>query len=511
MRILTAAEMQAADRAAIEHGIPGLLLMEHAALAVAATARRLLGPAGKVVVVTGGGNNGGDGWAAARLLASGGVPVTVLPLVGAEALSGDAGTMALAFAKLSGAAPAAVADGVKPAIAAGPGDVVVDAIFGTGLARPPEGRFLAAIEAIDEARRRGAKVLSVDLPSGLSADTGRPLGAAVVADATVTFAALKRGLVLEPGASLAGQVEVADIGIPERLLGGKPALRLLGEAEIRGLLPKRERDSHKGTYGHVLVVAGSEGRTGAAALCAKAVLRSGAGLCTVSARAPALPQILAHVPEAMGAALPYDGPLGPADFDHLSKAVEGKAALVIGPGIPRGPETGQLLARLLAETDCPVVLDADALNALEIESSVLKGAATELVITPHPGEMARLCGIPTSLVQEDRLGVATRFAKEHSCVVVLKGAGTVIADPDGETAVNPTGNAGMATAGTGDVLAGVVGALLAQGLPAPAAARVAVWAHGLAGDLRLGERGRMGLVASDVVKGLGAVWARLGA
>lgn len=508
MRIVTAAEMKAADEAAIaKFGVPALLLMEHAAIAIAAEARARRGPHGRVLVVTGAGNNGGDGWAAARLLHRAGVPVKLFPLVAPEALEGEAVRMARAYLARGGEAVRIPTEEAELPLAAGPGDVVVDAIFGTGLTRAPEGRFARAIASIATARAAGAFVLAVDLPSGLSADEGRPPGACVQADATVTFAALKRGLVLEPGVSLSGTVTVAEIGIPEAAFGGVPSLVGLEEEGVRALVPARLRDAHKGSCGHVLLVAGSHGKTGAASLCARAVLVGGAGLVTILARPGVMEAALAQLPEAMGAVLPGEGALGLADVEAIVAAAEGKSALVVGPGIPRGAETGKLLARLLAEIECPVVLDADALNALEDEPAVLKGAATAVVVTPHPGEMARLAGIPVSLVQEDRLGTAQRFAREHHCVTVLKGAGTVIAEPEGATSICRTGNPGLATAGSGDVLAGLLGALLAQGLPAAAAASVAVHLHGAAGDDAIRQKGVRGLLASDVIDAIAARWA----
>lgn len=506
MRILTAAEARSVDTAAIdEFGIPGVVLMEHAARAVADAVRERLGPGRRVAVVAGAGNNAGDGYAAARLLSFAGLDVRVIAVVPPEKLQGDAAVNAVIWSKAGGRTEPWVGDCLG---GYGAGDVIVDAIFGTGLARPPEGLFATAIGAINGASARGATVVAVDLPSGLSADTGRALGVAVKAAVTVTFGALKRGLVLHPGAVLAGEVRVAEISIPPQAFARvSPPVRLLREASVRGLLHARQPDAHKGTFGHVLAIAGSEGKSGAAAMAALAALVGGAGLASVATRAAVVPQILAHAMELMAVPLDGDGPLAMADADPLLAAAEGKGALLIGPGIPRGPETGTLIGRLLAEVDCPVLLDADALNALQGKTSLLKGAATEVVITPHPGEMSRLAGIGTAAVQEDRIGVAQRFAREHSCTVVLKGAGTVIADAGGEVAICPTGNPGMATGGTGDILSGLIAALLAQGLPGFAAARAGVYVHGLAGDLRAKVRGQAGLVASELLTGIGEVWA----
>jgi NAD(P)H-hydrate epimerase len=258
----------------------------------------------------------------------------------------------------------------------------------------------------------------------------------------------------------------------------------------------------------VLVVAGSPGKTGAAAMVALSALRSGAGLVTVATRPEALPWVMAHSPEIMGIPLPGEGPLGKGDLEALKAALEGKDALVMGPGIPRGPETGALIGDLLAAVEVPAVLDADALNAVAEDLKVLREAKGPVVLTPHPGEMARLWGRTTKDVQAHRVGVALNLATSLNCTVVLKGSRTLIAEAGGRVFINPTGNAGMATGGTGDVLSGVCGALLAQGIPLPKAAWTAVYAHGLAGDLMAQQRGLMGLIATDLLIGLGHVWTR---
>jgi hydroxyethylthiazole kinase-like uncharacterized protein yjeF len=506
MRLVGSAEMRAIDRAAIEaFGVPSLALMDRAGRAVAEAVRSLCAPGGRIVVVCGGGNNGGDGYVAARVLRAEGWDARVVSIVPAARLSGDA-RVTREEAERAGV-PIDEA-GELLAVDAGHGDVVVDAVFGTGLSRAPEGAFARAIERVDAARAAGARVVAVDVPSGLSADTGRPLGACVRADRTVTFAFQKRGLVLHPGPSLAGEVIVADIGIPLEAAARVPvACELLEADQAKALLPPRSPDAHKGDAGRLLVVAGSPGKTGAAHLALTGALRGGAGLVTLAARAEALPLALFGRPEAMSAALPGAGPLGRADLQALLAAAKGVDALAIGPGIPRGEETGELLRALLERARLPAVLDADALNALADEPGRLAALGVPLVLTPHPGEMARLCGTTVEAVQSDRIEVAREKAREWGATVVLKGARTVVADPDGPAAVIPTGNAGMATGGTGDVLAGLVGALLAGGLAPGAAARVGAWVHGRAGDrvsARLGERG---LLAGDLGEAIGEVWA----
>lgn len=505
MRLVGAAEMREIDRAAIEGlGVPSLELMERAGRAAADAARALAGPGGRFTVVCGGGNNGGDGWVVARLLVGAGRAVRVIALVDAGRLPADA-RAERARAEAAGV----VADGGAAPLDAGPGDVVVDAIFGTGLSRAPEGAFAGAIHGIEAARRAGARVLAVDVPSGLSADTGRPLGEACVrADRTVTFAFQKRGLVLHPGPAYAGEVSVADIGIPAEAAARVPAAaELLLEDEAQALVPARDPDAHKGGAGRVLVVAGSPGKTGAAHLALTGALRGGAGLVTLAARPEVLPFALSGRPEAMSAALPGAGPLDAADLAPLLEAASAADALVIGPGIPRGPGTAALLLELLARAGVPAVLDADALNALAGQAERLAGAGVPLLLTPHPGEMARLCGTSTAEVQADRIGVAARQARAWGVAVVLKGARTVVADPVGTPAVIPTGNAGMATGGTGDVLAGLCGALLAGGLTGFAAGRAGAWVHGRAGDLAARRLGERGLLAGDLGEAIGEVWA----
>jgi NAD(P)H-hydrate epimerase len=507
MRLVSAAEMRAIDEAAIRGlGIPGLELMGRAGAAVA-THAALLSPRGRIVAVCGAGNNGGDGWVAARLLRQGGREVVAVSLVPGSALRGDA----RAAREEAERAGVPVRDATSAdAIQAGEGDVLVDALLGTGLARAPEGLFAAAIERIEALRCAGARVLAVDVPSGLSADTGRPLGACVRADRTVTFAFPKRGLVLFPGAALAGELVVADIGIPAAAAARVPVgCELLGEDEARALVPPRPPDAHKGDAGRVLVIAGSPGKTGAAWLALAGALRGGAGLVTLAAREEVLPLALAGRPEAMSLPLRGHGPLGRGDLEPLLAAARGADALVVGPGIPRGPETARLLRSLLEQARIPAVLDADALNALALspESGGVAGLPAPAVATPHPGEMARLCGADVAAVQADRIGLAAAKAREWGCALVLKGARTVVADPEGPPAVIPVGNAGMATGGTGDVLAGLAGALLAGGLGARAAARAAAYVHGKAGDLAARRMGQRGMLAGDLAEAIGEVWA----
>lgn len=504
-RVLTSRQTRDVERAAEESfGMPSALLMENAGAALAEEALRVAGPDGRIAVLCGRGNNGGDGLVAARRLAARGRRVQVEILGGPEALSGEPRRNALALG-VAGLTPSLIPAGAP----FGPGDVVIDALLGTGLNRAPQGAYAEAIGRIAAWRSAGARVVAADLPSGLDADSGLPFDPCVQADVTVSFGFLKTGQVLEPGASRCGELRVVEIGLPEPGPAGidGPLTALIEEADARGRLPARRAEAHKGTYGHVLLVAGSPGKTGAAALAAQGALRGGAGLVTVATRPEALGPIMAHAPEMMGVSLPAGGELGPDDLDALRSALGGKQALVIGPGIPRGDRTAELIGALLAEAHSPCVIDADGLNALAGRLDLLKNARGPLVLTPHPGEMARLVGRSTAQVQQDRLGVARELASVARAVVVFKGARTVIARADGTAWINPTGNPGMATGGTGDVLAGLCGALLAQGLSPEDAAIVATYAHGLAGDRAARRTGQTGLIASDLFAGLGEVWA----
>jgi len=509
MRLVGSAEMREIDRAAIEgFGIPGLTLMDRAGRAVAETAAAMAGAAGRIVVLCGGGNNGGDGYVAARLLRGAGRDAHVVTLVPGSQLGADARVVR---EQAERAGVPIDEQGELSAFEAGPGDVLVDALFGTGLSRAPDGAFAEAIDRVNRLRERGARVLAVDIPSGLSADTGRPLGACIRADRTVTFGFMKRGLFIHPGAAYAGEVEVVDIGIPPGAAERVPVrCEILTEAEARALLPPRPPDAHKGDAGRLLVVAGSLGKTGAAHLALLGALRGGAGLVTLATREEVLPFALAGRPEAMSLPLIGAGPLARADLEPLLAAARQADAAVIGPGIPRGPETAVLLRGFLAGAGIPAVLDADALNAIAGEGALSGELPAGLVLTPHPGEMARLCGQGVDDVQRDRIGVAAAGAARWGATVVLKGARTVVADRSGPPAVIPTGNAGMASGGTGDVLAGLVGALLAGGLPPFAAARVGAWVHGRAGDLAARRWGERGLLAGDLADALGAVWVEWG-
>jgi NAD(P)H-hydrate epimerase len=498
MRLLTAAEQRELDRlAASEAALPTRVLMETAGAAVA-RAVLALAPR-RVVVFCGPGNNGGDGYVAARLLRE--VLGEVYTWPTRTDLKGDAAEAAKAWRSSGG-------EDAERTVRGGPGVVLVDAVFGSGLSRAPEGAEADAIRTMNEARGRGAQIVAVDVPSGIDSDTGAVYPVHLArADVTVTFHAPKRGLYLYPGADSAGRIEVAPIGIPHALearLAG-PACELIDEERARALCPPRPRNSHKNDFGHVLVVAGSAGKSGAAALVCEAALRAGAGLVTLAARPEVLPALHA-LPEAMAVELPGEGPLGARDLAPLREALKGKTALAIGPGIPRGPETGPLIGELLAGLDasCAPVLDADALNAIAEHRERISGwLGRGALLTPHPGEFARLTGEETERVLADRVDASARAAQRFGAHVVLKGAHSIVADPEGTTAVCPAGNPGMATAGSGDVLTGIAAAVLARrgGVGGTGErARLAVFLHAFAGDLAAAEVGETPLVASDIVR-----------
>jgi len=505
MELVTAAEMRALDRAAIEERkIPSLRLMEHAGKAVVHAMERQFGPMrGKsVVVVSGKGQNGGDGFVVGRLLRQRGCVVRAVLLASPSSVKGDAAATLRKYKQAGGrvseiANTASVSSVLEPFLRES--DIVVDAIFGTGLNSPVQGLAASAISAMNASQRR---IVAIDLPSGLEADTGQILGTAVQASLTVTLARPKRGLYLGAGPNVAGQIRVGDIGIPEDLIArAKIPLQLLDTAMIRGYLPTGPRTAHKGSFGHAGIIAGSPGKTGAAAMAALGALRAGVGLVTVAVPRSVNDVVEAKLLEAMTlpTAETASGTFSKQARDLLLSFAAERTAVAIGPGIGREPETSGLVQDLLAEIKQPIVLDADGINALAGQHQILRRVHAPLILTPHPGEMARLLGVTTHDVQNDRLGIAGRVARELNVYVVLKGAGTVIAGPDGAIAINPTGNPGMATGGTGDVLTGMIVGLLAQRVSAWQAACAGVYLHGLAGDLAAAQRTEMGMIASDLI------------
>jgi len=491
--LMRAGTMRALDRHAIEDlGIPGELLMENAGSAVARAVLAVRPPGGSVLVVCGGGNNGGDGWVVARLLHGLGVPVRVAFVGDPDALRGDAAA--------HHRRARAVGVEAEPADAGLPrADVIVDAIFGTGLSREVEGAPARAIGAIQAASEQ-AVVVAVDLPSGVCADTGRVLGVAVEADLTVTLCAAKLGLALEPGRSLAGEIVVARIGIPEEAPGVAPDAALWTAAAAGLRLPERPEAGHKGRFGHVLVVAGSEGKTGAAALAAEGAARAGAGLVTIACPAGLNDILEVKCTEAM--TVPVADTPGRSFASGASARIVALATerdvVALGPGIGTGEETTKCVQAVVEAVERPLVLDADGLNCLAGQPERLRARGAATVLTPHPGEAGRWLGASAAEINADRVGAARRLAEATGAVVLLKGAGTVVAGPDGAIAINPTGGPVLGTGGTGDVLTGLCAGFLAQGLAAFEAAALAAFVHGAAGDRLAESRGESGALAGEI-------------
>jgi hydroxyethylthiazole kinase-like uncharacterized protein yjeF len=513
--VLTADEMRQADRRTIEEvGLPGVVLMENAGAAVARLVEDRFPRARRVVVLCGRGNNGGDGFVVARRL---GARAEALLLGPEDGVAGDARTHLLACRR-SGRRVAAVEDAEawgRVLARIDEADRVVDAVLGTGLRSAPSGLAAEAVAAITRRFGAGVPVVAVDMPSGLTSDRGTVDWPAARATVTVTFAAPKRGHVLPPACHHVGELVVADIGIvAESLAAAGPSLFLLDDTDAAGAFPLRRREAHKGDFGHLLVVAGSVGKTGAAVLAAGGALRAGAGLVTVATPEPCLSYVGAARPEAMTEPLPATsrGGLAESGLARLVELAGERDAVVLGPGLGQDPGTRALVRAFVRECPVPMVIDADGLNALAAAGGEASGLGTlrrevAAVLTPHPGEMARLLGARTSEVQEDRPGSAVSLARQTGAIAVLKGERTLVAEPEGRAAVIAAGNPGMATGGTGDVLAGVMGSLLARH-GALLAATAAVVVHGRAGDLAARAQGEEGMTAADVVEALpGAIEA----
>jgi ADP-dependent NAD(P)H-hydrate dehydratase / NAD(P)H-hydrate epimerase len=512
MKIVTASQMQALDRRTIEQArVPSLTLMERAGTGavdmINARWGKLRGK--RVAIICGKGNNGGDGWVIARRLHTTGTRVAAYTVAPPESFSADARAMYQKFIRKAGARAVRTVPPRADLLAQiSEAALLVDAVFGTGLSAPVEGALREAIEAMNEAAAGGrVPVVAVDIPSGLHADTGAVMGAAVQATATVTFGLPKLGLYVGAGVDHAGSIDIIDIGIPaEYVADVATPYALISDADLASTLRPRRAASHKGTYGHAAIIAGSPGKTGAAALAGLAALRSGAGLVTVATPAGAHAALESKLLEVMSMPMPDTEAhtLSSKALEPLLEVAESRSAAALGPGLTTHPETVRLLQDLIPRLEVPFVLDADALNALAGRTELLERCKTMPILTPHPGEMARLLGTTPQKVNADRVGSAARFAAAHRALVVLKGARTLVAHPDGRVAICPTGNPGMATAGTGDVLTGVMVGLLAQGLSGWEAARAAVYLHGLAGDLAASEVGPVGMTAGDLSRHLPA-------
>ena len=508
MRLASPEQMQGIDRRMIEgHGVPGLLLMENAAvMTVQAMGERW--PAveyPRAAVVCGGGNNGGDGLAIARLLYGRGYRVRAWLLQEPASLKGDAAANAgyaqqLGIPLEDGADIAKLKEGLHAA------DIVVDAVFGTGLTREVTGVYADAIEAINSA---GKPVTAVDIPSGIDGGTGQVWGCAVKADLTVTYGLAKTGQVLYPGRSHTGELLVAPIGIaPDCVEQAGPFDYTYGDDEIRELVPRRTMTAHKGDCGHVGIIAGSAGMAGAAGLSAMGAVRGGAGRVSMACPVSAYEAAVSVVPEAMGAALPADdtGRLSVDALGDIDAFLAGKDAVALGPGWGRGGDLSDIARHILASCPLSMVVDADGLYAVKDMPRIWADRKGPTVITPHPGEMAYLTGESARTIAGDPMAAARSYAQRHGIVVVLKGAATVVTSPEGSAYINGTGNPGMATGGSGDVLSGLIAALMGQGMEAYWAAILGVWLHGRSGDIASAHTGIWSLKASDIADTLPDAW-----
>lgn len=511
MRVVTAHTMQEIDEQAIkEYGISGLQMMESAGRSCVEEIIAEFGLNGRSVVMAGRGNNGGDGYVIARLLSQKGWSVKVIILADREQVTGEA---AVNLDKLPGSViNYCTHEGQLPALHMEEifqADVIVDALLGTGLRSNISGIYLEAIQMMNAS---GRPVVSVDIPSGIHGTTGRVLGDAVRAYITVTFAFAKLGHVLYPGAEHTGRLVVADVGIPATLMETASGYDFLDADTMRPMLHRRDRLAHKGHFGHCLIIAGSTGKTGAAALSANSAVRAGSGLVTLAA-AESIHSILEiKTTEVMTFPLPESGSgyLTNSAFPAIEKLLACKDAVAIGPGLDRRPGTYALVQNLVETVTLPLVIDADGLNALAEDMNVLKRKKSmQVVLTPHPGEMSRMLGTSIPDVEAIRISVAQEFARNYGVFLVLKGARTIIASPAGIAAINGSGNPGMATGGMGDVLTGIIISLLGQGYDAWDACRLGVFLHGFAADMVAEEKGEIGINASDVMEKLPYAYNKL--
>jgi ADP-dependent NAD(P)H-hydrate dehydratase / NAD(P)H-hydrate epimerase len=512
MKIATARIMRELDRETIEDvGVAGVVLMEAAGRGIVRLiAEDIFDPSGKsIAIFAGKGNNGGDGFVAARHLLDQGAEVTVFLFAAKKQLHGDALTNQQIWEKLGGATievidlqqMSMIFDSMQQV------DLIVDALLGTGLDSEVRGLYGEAIHVINAF---AGPVVAADLPSGLHSDTGQVMGAAVRADFTATFGLSKLGLETYPGMEYAGNVKVIDIGLPRSIVERKNIpYQVINEEDVSRFMPERAQTAHKGSFGHLVLVAGSAGKTGAALLCGAGALRGGAGLVTLATSRSLLPIYASAMRELMTAAVCPDGDmLGSDAAENILALTKKKAALIIGPGLGVSDELAKLIETLISSSTIPLVIDADGINNIAGNTELIKRAGQRLVLTPHPGEMARLAGVTTGEIQKDRVAIVREFAREHGVIVLLKGARSIIAGPEGNIFINPTGNPVLASGGTGDVLAGLIGALLAQGCGELESAICGAYLHGLAADL-IAEQHSSGILAGEIADALPEVITRL--
>lgn len=504
MEILTASEMRNIDKKAIDqYGIPGIVLMENAGIQTTIAFEKKFSDLFKkrIAVFAGKGNNGGDGAVVARHLYNKGVHVEIFLFTKKEKASPDS-KVNMNIAKNMGIPIYEIENYdhlVKFKNKLVHSHVFIDALLGTGIKPPVKGMLEKVIPFLNSLNKF---MLSIDIPSGLSSDNGGAEGEIIKANMTVTFCRPKRCHFLYPAVEYTGELEVVDIGIPYKIVSDENVrVHSVEKKDCAFLFEKRQPYSHKGNYGHLLVLGGSVGKGGAAAMASLSALKMGTGLVTLAVPESINKSIETSLLEVMSISLPEtkQGSIDSAARDIIIGSLKNKSALLIGPGISTHPKTIKLLLELIPEIDIPLVIDADGLNCLSIHLNILQKIKGPVIITPHPGEMSRLTSKTIQTIQADRIGIAQEFASYYNVYVVLKGAGTIIAFPDGHTFINTTGNPGMATAGTGDVLAGMVAGLTAQGVPPSDASKAAVFLHGLAGDFAAQKKGQIPLIASDII------------
>jgi NAD(P)H-hydrate epimerase len=505
-KVLTAKEMQKIDAIASSHyAIDGLKLMENAGKSIVNQIKRrfddLLNK--KIFIFCGKGNNGGDGFVTACLFFGMGVSVTVILLEKRINLKGNASINAeLAF---NLGVTIIEIEGMHSDLSQYnlcSCDIIIDALLGTGLTRPVEGIYKQVVEQINQSQKF---IASVDIPSGLDSDTGLLKGVFIRADLTIALTLPKRSHLLFPSAALIGELQIVDIGITSDVIVSQNIkLQVTEEADLISWFQKRPADSHKGSYGHVLVIAGSRGKGGSAGLTALAALRMGCGLVTLALPESCQKKLEFHPLEVMTVSAPETalGTFSLSSKEVLLSHAKGKAAVAIGPGISTEPETVQLINELLPLIDCPLIIDADGINAIAQNQNLISKLSAETILTPHPKEMSRISGIKISKILKNRVDITRQFALDHSVNIILKGASSIICQPDGMTTINPTGNPGMATAGTGDILTGVIASLIAQGFSSPKAAIAGTYLHGLTGDIYASQESQTSLIAGDLLRTL---------
>lgn len=511
MKLITAAQMGEVDRlATVHYGLPSVVLMENAGAAVARAAEELLVgiKEPRLCIFSGQGNNGGDGFVVARHLINSGAKVKVFLLGQKSLLKGDSLTYAAVLEQMGVEITelAQERDYDKARVAAAFSDCLIDALVGTGFRGEVKPDLAMVIDIMNKSQK---KIVAVDIPSGVHADTGQIQGTAINACVTVTFGLPKPGLLLYPGAAHGGELIIESIGLPEPLLRTTPVYQhVITSSLVRTLLPVRRGDAHKGSNGHAGIIAGSQGYTGAAALCAMGALRTGAGLVTVAAAQSLRGVLDVKLTEAMVRPVPEInwGAIGQKAVPFIEELAVHWDAIAIGPGMGRQPDTQAAIREIVRNAEKPLVIDADGIQALANHMDVIHQSEALAIFTPHPGEMSALTGLSSVQINQNRIEVARQTAQKWNSIFVLKGAPTVVAFPDGEAYINTSGNAGLATAGTGDVLTGVITALISQGLASHDAALAGVYLHGLAGDI-IARNGMIGMTAGDVIQALPAAIA----